>query len=207
MQSFQTFLRPLSPPKSKPRPQRYEFLHIPKTGGSSIEESLKDVGILAGRHDRAQVKKGTCNWHSRNRADKTSHTWCVVREPLARFVSEHNYRARDSRNANFKCTAESLNSHVDDLYASWPKNKDRKHCHYVPQSEYDCDTVMDIKQVESFVRDELHEPDFVLGRSNVSKCKLTPDDLSERSKGKLREMYSRDVELWKRAQTPYSKGD
>lgn len=87
-----------------------KFVHIAKTGGSSVEAGGKSAGLKWGRNDPAfklpQHKLGLglprlCRsaWHepfhlSVGWRPNGVQTFCVARDPVERFVSEFNYRAK-----------------------------------------------------------------------------------------------------------------
>ena len=79
----------------------------------------------------------------------------------------------------------------------------KAHCHYILQSEYECDIKLDFATINTEFPKFAHD---VLGVENVSfetkvntmtkKCELTVDDLTEDSRRKLREMYAEDIKMY-----------
>ena len=84
------------------------FVHIPKTGGSSIEESLDMYGfqnsgensifdptILFGHELQLMTADEIFAYLEANRFDPYKYLWIsVVRNPFDRFVSEYLWRSR-----------------------------------------------------------------------------------------------------------------
>ena len=83
------------------------FLHIPKTAGSTIE-TLAGTGwtkLRCGRHEEGIVwKRDRCDsWHTpprdivpRERLYPRSRTFCIVRDPIDRLLSEFKFEYRTS---------------------------------------------------------------------------------------------------------------
>lgn len=76
------------------------FVHIPKTGGSSIESYLAAKGSLALRHakDLGWSKCSVQHIHAAIyrpliRAGFYDHGFAILRDPVARLTSEYRYRA------------------------------------------------------------------------------------------------------------------
>jgi hypothetical protein len=134
--------------------RRLRFIHIPKTGGSSIEHEGTPVGYKWGYYDNdlnceqpklplnpwgqhCFVGADECSlWHVPPSASKILHkvyhespSFCVVRHPLARFISEYFYREMPCNNATFRSKAtEWLNNMQQSPYSL--------DCHLVPQVDY-----------------------------------------------------------------------
>lgn len=183
---------------------QFEFRHIPKTAGSSIENALKDAGVNVGLNDEAErSRSGPCQWHNTTRLNPNAQTWCVVREPLERFVSEHKYQSWNKLYSAGQCSVDALNDHVNRAYDKKLHKTSHGHCHYIPQSEYECDIMFDFAKINTEFPKFAHD---VLGVENISfetkvntmtkKCELTVDDLTEDSKRKLREMYAEDIKMY-----------
>lgn len=102
-----------------------------------------------------------------------------------------------------ECSVNALNDHVRQAYEMKLHQTSEGHCHYKPQSEYDCDIKLDFATINTdfpkFAHDMLGLENMTLDeRVNdmTNKCKLTVDDLTEDSKSKLREMYAEDVKMY-----------
>ena len=74
-----------------------KFIHITKTGGSSIEECAKKKGILFGVHDPVYMNPPRCKWHPHHaiftklpiEVRRTYDWFTVVRNPYDRIISEY----------------------------------------------------------------------------------------------------------------------
>jgi len=86
---------------------RLFFMHIPKTGGTAIEDAAQRVGFAWGRFDRHYdgikgERQGSGNnlcgspWHEPfhfGRRPGKVQTFCSIREPIDHLLSEFNFRA------------------------------------------------------------------------------------------------------------------
>jgi len=124
-----------------------KLIHIPKTGGSSIEEAGPRSKHHWGKYDSTLKCKGEhtgcqgCSfWHlppswntSLWDSYRSCDTFCVVRNPMSRVVSEYRFKLNIARQQD-KCSSE----HFQAWLQSNLKQKDRRHddCHWVPQKDY-----------------------------------------------------------------------
>lgn len=185
--------------------EKHEFIHIPKTGGSSIEEAFKVQGYGVAKYDD-RTRRKSCSYHSPNRLEPSLPTWCIFRDPLERFVSEHKWQSDKKKhtstwNGPRECTPESLNRHVHEAYEMQLQHKTTGHCHYLPQSAYDCDVRLSFddldRNVIKFARDHMSIdlPSIPWKNVRKEKCPLTPHDLSPESQALLRSMYHDDFSI------------
>ena len=81
------------------------FLHIPETAGSTIETlSIDFKKKRCGLREHGVVWRRACDWHTpprdlvpRERLYPAAETFCVVRDPLDRLLSEYKFENRGSR--------------------------------------------------------------------------------------------------------------
>ena len=81
------------------------FLHIPETAGSTIETLSMDwKKKRCGKNENGVVWRRACDWHTpprdihpRERWDPAAATFCVIRDPLDRLLSEYKFEHRGSR--------------------------------------------------------------------------------------------------------------
>jgi len=120
-----------------------KFIHIPKTAGTAIEEAGRKAGVWWGRYDRSNhvvhINSSCMFWHEVPlRHDESVRTFCVMREPFERILSEIRYElSLEGRN----CMSErELNFRLD-FSARIGQHMD---CHWIPQYEYvkHCDHVL-----------------------------------------------------------------
>ena len=114
-----------------------DFVHIPKTGGTGIVASLGAGARSAAKRKRGFFRDGRrcrCSaWHVPPRyAPRARHrpqTFCVVRDPLERLLSE--FRFREFPDRNDRDAAEAW------LRTVLPKlNSCDLDCHLLPQHEF-----------------------------------------------------------------------
>lgn len=80
------------------------FVHIPKTGGTTVETALKQAGAVEALKFKSKnpYSKATLqHMHAevyRLAVDRSFHDWCftVVRNPYARFASEYKMKVVDA---------------------------------------------------------------------------------------------------------------
>ena len=157
-----------------------QFIHIPKNGGTSIEHYGSTIGLAwAGdRHDwpggptplcaysfpfggENRASDGGSAWHvpprvwKENGADpySGSETFCVVRNPYTRLVSEFIHEQRAERaGLGAPCAEEALNAWVHDVLDKQalrdisdseplPPDAGVWDCHLLPASVYTSDSV------------------------------------------------------------------
>lgn len=77
------------------------FVHIPKTGGSSIESFLEKHGHLSFKNDKSKHMTFCSQQHLHanplktiRKTKKIDWTFTIVRHPVARIVSEYKYQMR-----------------------------------------------------------------------------------------------------------------
>jgi len=187
--------------------RKIKFIHIPKTGGTSLVRAL-DLEST-GHHDAWSVYPATT-------ADYVSFT--VVRDPIARFVSEYNFGMAKRSYWHIQGTRhEFLDYHIlkvmslEDVVADLqlPLDKRRlKHCGWWPQTWFICDTQKRIR-VDHILRQEslnedlngllalLQLPAVTLPRINRSTEELAVADIISNSvlHEKLRQIYQNDYAL------------
>ena len=125
------------------------FLHIPETAGSTIETlSIDFKKKRCGFRENGVVWKRACDWHTpprdiqpRERLYPAAETFCVVRDPLDRLLSEYKFENRGSRDKLHDAAAATrwIRYHAGHvarrrredgaLSARFPNR-----CHFLPQS-------------------------------------------------------------------------
>lgn len=129
------------------------FIHIPKTGGTSIEDTLAAIGIYAGRQafknnvvpPYLTVSVPCSKWH-RPPKSFVKGSFCVLRDPYVRLVSEYNYE-RKNRKFGFShtgCTCAEFDDWIRRMYTEVRSNTWTRDCHFLSQTEYTskCETVL-----------------------------------------------------------------
>mmetsp|Transcript_123818 Transcript_123818/g.214666 ORF Transcript_123818/g.214666 Transcript_123818/m.214666 type:complete len:306 (+) Transcript_123818:42-959(+) len=133
------------------------FIHIPKNGGTAIEEAGLAQGLVWGDPDAEKIILGGQGEDCSKRhvpphlhpADFSSsaEAFCVIREPYSRILSEYRYlRGQDwgqwflSVKGNVQghdetCSA-GLNRFAQEILRTYPIKRFMNDCHVIPQSEY-----------------------------------------------------------------------
>ena len=119
------------------------FVHIPKTGGTSVETMLKDAGGVEALRRSAQVPGLPCtpqHFHAEIIGQLVpvsfyDYAFTIVRNPFDRLVSEFKMRVLDAgRDLSF-------DAWVDRILARYSKNPFANDNHVRPQTEFLFDNV------------------------------------------------------------------
>jgi hypothetical protein len=191
-----------------------EFIHIPKNAGTTIENVANENNVKWGRFKPAHRDHSTNNkctyWHTPPKyfgVDsfyKKDETFCVVRDPYDRLVSEFKYRNKNKATH----TKEQLNAWIQEHLKPEYYNNGENNCHFIPQHEFVYDdlgnkTCDNILRFDSLTDDfnkltKKHEIDVRLSdsrRDNVTPNSLSTKDLYEETKRVIRSIYKKDFDL------------
>ena len=198
--------------------QKVSFLHIPKNAGTYIEKVGKENGYEWGIYNKTtQKEKSNINcthWHVPPKYMKgvgkdyykNSSTFCVLRNPYERIISEFKYINRGNKE---NVTKENLNKYIHKLPEIIKKNKFSQDCHLLPQYEYIyddygnriCDHILDfdnlgrdINALNSYYKLGLTKIDHSK-KNTTSFSKLNKNDLDEKSLQIIKQLYKKDFEL------------
>jgi len=115
------------------------FVHIPKTGGSTIENTLKGEGIPEALHSRMRLGKNAVTPQHMHR--EVIERWipetfydaafCVVRNPYARISSEYKWQ-KQARNAQIP----DFNTWVNNQFEKHQANEFVGDNHIRPQTDF-----------------------------------------------------------------------
>ena len=208
--------------------QFIEFIHIQKNAGTTIENIANDVNIKWGRfkpeHREYSSRNGKFNdkcsyWHippkdfDNNLIYDENETFCVLRNPYDRIVSEYKYR-----NKNEKHTPEKMNSWIKEHLIPENYQQGGLNCHFLPQSDfiYDaqnnkaCDNILDFDNLTSEFNNltELHDIDLKLNdeiKHNQTIKSVTISDLDNDVKRLIRNIYKRDFDELQKQKKSKSK--
>tara|TARA_A100001011_G_scaffold400701_2_gene517736 strand:+ start:4290 stop:4982 length:693 start_codon:yes stop_codon:yes gene_type:complete len=197
-------------------PKKILYIHIPKTGGTSVEDSFLKAGISVGRFAQKPKKlentsKVKCSyWHIPPKyldLDFTNHiTLTIIRKPFPRFFSEHNWQMRARRRKQ----VEDIDSWAIHIFNDSKKKYDFLDCHSLPQSEYLFDK--NNKMVPNIIRLEYLEEDFAkfkkkynlpniqMLHSNRSDLKVVNGvrTMSKKTEAMVKDFYKKDFELFEK---------
>ena len=175
-----------------PTKGRVLFIHIPKTGGSSIERWLQDAGY--------QLDKLN-HWSGDNHQHATYETWkewgefdykfTVVREPLARFVSALGFRVIQPGDADVR-TREILQKQQKNARVLLPHWGN----HLTPQVEFVDDTVEIFRFDQDFFEGISKALDIPgpFPHENKSRTDAAPHHLTVETQLKIINLYKDDYE-------------
>jgi hypothetical protein len=201
-----------------------EFIHIPKNAGTTIENIANDEGIKWGRF-KPKFKETITDeinctyWHTPPRHfDKktspyaTDETFCVIRDPIERLISEYKYRFRDGHDSvGVYFTPYSLNKWIELVIQKDFHSNGKMNCHHIPQSQYvfddngvrTCDNILRFNHINNDFTNLMKEHDLEHlkldtnhnSSSSHNQPKLTPDDITQENIQKIQSVYKDDFEL------------
>ena len=205
--------------------QFLEFIHIPKNAGTTIENIANEEGIKWGRfkpkfrETLTDKSNGCAYWHTppRNFDKKTSpyatdETFCVIRDPVERLISEYKYRFRDGHDsAGVYFTPYSLNKWIELVIKEDFHLSGKMNCHHLPQSQYvfdengvrTCDNILRFDYLNDDFTNLMKEHDLehlkLDTKHNISSShnqpELRPDDITQENMKRIQSVYKDDFEL------------
>jgi len=112
------------------------FLHLPKCAGTSIESWGLAHGVKWGKYDpslRGEKKISGCNpWHIPQSLGPKRKSFCVIRDPFDRIISEFRHRACQRKHpllCDFNTFSQWLNLSLQEPITA-------NDCHLMPQIYY-----------------------------------------------------------------------
>lgn len=193
------------------------FVHIPKCGGTSINELLyktSDIelynGILNNKRiykTKYPLKKGKKKPNFSQEQHYTAkelynynipynHSFTVVRNPYTRVISMWKYQNKhpDWFNSNIYKVEKDINIFIENLYNLYKKNKLYTIRHNCPQTYfiYDNEDKLMVEKVYY-----LEETTHLFGKKLEIYNKIRKDDIpiTKKSYEYIKEIYSKDFEL------------
>lgn len=191
------------------------FIHIPKAGGTFIENYLEQSNQKLGRLDTRYPDTGTkieCSqWHVppkyKSSLDfRELKPFTVIRHPVSRIISEYCYQKTYLKD---KISYSTIN---DFVMKELHDGNFKYDCHLTPQVDYvhdqfgnECETFLRFENLENDLRWFCRLHHIPEHNKNIPRLKsksfVTEKDLSKESKERILTFYQKDVELWKRAST------
>jgi hypothetical protein len=184
-----------------------KFVHIPKTGGTSIETAAKELGINWGKYERQNqyLIHGINKWHTPQRIEGV--VFCVVRNPYERILSNFRHLHQITQ---YK--VDILNTWIPKILQQVKENPYLRDAHFLQQSEYaqHCDIHLlynDLQRELDWVCDLHGAPKMVLPhhfggpeqdikRGGQEYYQFVIEDISSENLGLIKEFYSKDFELF-----------
>lgn len=126
------------------------FIHIPKTGGSTIESVLRDHNIFVGEAQRqnwsgdienfpypvTEDSKDCVGWH-RPPSGHIDNSFTIVRDPVDRLESEFKYRQfKDAKGNLYSRDQRGFESWIKAVLEQAESQPFLLDCHYVPQYDF-----------------------------------------------------------------------
>lgn len=201
-----------------------EYIHIPKTAGSSIEKLGEKYNINWGMHSKRveyteNIEKS--NWHNfRFKPSKDFDYFTIVRNPYDRLISEYYYLRQfdksyydgfiDKNNKDKDNDITNFKKFVKDIFARYKKEGENIiNCHITPQSKfvYDDNNESRIQNVIKMENNMSLELDKLFKKYNLGidikdlpydnkTVKLfNKEDLDDEIRDIIYEFYKRDFEL------------
>ena len=121
-----------------------KFIHIPKTGGTSIEMAAKNYGILYGQFDTTLKSFNNCNsWHCPQKTE--TYRFCVIRNPYERLISQFYHE-----NEVIDYNSDKLNKFIKTKMNIIKKNIHESDNHFLQQYKYYemCDIAISFENLE-----------------------------------------------------------
>ena len=195
------------------------FIHVPKTGGSSIEHHFVEAGWDMAYHS-GRVGKGTVNHYrwctpqhqhaellrSNFRLDRFDAIFMVVRDPVARFRSEYAWR-NGIDTGRVDPSASAVEKWAERAFATYESYPFMLGNHIRPQADYLVEGA-DVFRFEDGLDAAVARLNDLHGLElpgHVGRVKTSEDaagvssrdiEISPALEGRLREFYARDYELF-----------
>ncbi len=175
------------------------FIHIPKTGGTTINEIAKVEGIKWRYNGDRRRYSCQCNtWHippNEKIRELNIPTFCVVRNPYERVISEYRFR-------NHFTSVESLNDYIACRIKNLESPECIDDCHWIPQHQYVtyCDHALKYENLkEDF--DNLMIQYKLKMRMDIHRNKsegksFQISDISEENIKRINQYYRKDFEMF-----------
>ena len=221
-------------PEFKQPGGRLFFVHVPKTGGTAIEDAARTVGFAWGRFDRhydghdgdgyPPRENRICGsaWHEPyhyGRRPGPQQVFCSIREPIDHLLSEFNFRATDET-----CNDEYLQTWVKQRLEVDPlkQSRHKDDCHLLPSVDYahSCDylvpwddthkglgLLMRVRFNITFVNDKKIGglQNQVLPIFGKKKCRAKPVNLTSVSLASIHKYFAKDFKLFRQARKKFIK--
>ena len=198
--------------KNKKVEKFLEFIHIPKNAGTTIENIANENDVKWGRFNtihKNDVGDVHCSyWHIPPKYMKDDNlyekdeTFCVMRDPYSRIVSEFAYQNQRDPTKNNKS---ELNGWIKKVLSQ--KNKWAYNCHLLPQSEYIydeegtklCDNILPFDNLTQSFNDLMQDKNIDVKmektrNDNKTYFNLSVKDIDDENLKRIFDYYKKDFE-------------
>lgn len=190
------------------------FVHIPKTGGSSIEEMMIKSGwqcTFRNTRPAGFIKISPQHYHAEllhTIIDLKKFDFCfsIVRDPVSRFISEYKHRNWLKQNSQLSMQID-INQWAQRVFKAYRHNQSIFDNHLRPQSEFifpGCHTVPfeHINDTYQILCDVAREELISLPHTNKLPS-LRPIEVNQETHDILRNIYREDFNLLQEACLTY----
>lgn len=177
-----------------------DFVHIPKTAGTAIENAANEKGVKWGYLKDIKSIKNCSHHHDPDEIINLNKTlFTVVRDPYSRMVSNYNcpWVNKDCKN-----DPKEMNKWIVENLEKLKESPFILDCHLVPQYNYVYNEekrrikhIIKYENLDQEFRDlmELYKLEIKLEKKQNTKiCNLTVDNLYPETKELIYKMYSKD---------------
>jgi hypothetical protein len=191
------------------------FIHIPKTGGASIEHFFRNSGTVSmfdGRSDNSDFYCSPQHFHLALLKkllpfDLFEYRFTLVRDPFARLVSEYRMRNRQ-KFLNGKAILD-FDDWVEDIFSKYKENSWVSDNHIRPQSEFVDDNFKVFRFEEGLVPiiEKIHQELSLPSSAAIKlphrqKSVNIPVSLSSKTIAAVIEFYKEDFSKFNYSVTP-----
>lgn len=188
---------------------KYIFVHIPKTGGRSIEQAfLKDYGfknrldakvfevfdIFPDGEERKKLHStGIFPDHkllSEYDIPKNYNSFTVIRDPIDRAVSFYGWFAYTKYNTFTEFCKDIKNYKINNWFGMMTRNQVD---FVIDKNGNEIDHIVNIENIHNFCKDKFN---FDIPHLNKSKIQKSEIEVTDESKDVLRKIYKQDYEYF-----------
>jgi hypothetical protein len=190
--------------------REFIFIHIPKTGGTSIEYKLNLGHIENGFEikDNIAYQHSDCNYYKSLFGEEKFNKYLkftIVRNPYTRIISDFFYLPLENVGFKGNQTFDDFLEYIEVVIKNNNFNENLYSNHFKPQYMYICDNNYSIKVDKLFYFEKYHEIDeFLLKNFDITdqniylKGNYKKNDiiLTDIQKEKVYKLYKKDFDIF-----------